>query len=78
MASPKRKGTRLRRRTAIGEGKVRKAFWLDPATLAEAQGILGTATARETVEAALELVGFVHALRIASCALEGLSLARIE
>jgi hypothetical protein len=40
------------------EGKVRKEFWLDPKTLSRAQTILGTATERETVEMALDMIAF--------------------
>jgi hypothetical protein len=40
------------------EGKVRKEFWLDPKTLRRAQTILGTATERETVEVALDMIAF--------------------
>ena len=40
------------------EGKVRKEFWLDPETLRRAQKILGTATERETVELALDMITF--------------------
>lgn len=40
------------------EGKVRKEFWLDPETLRRAQKILGTATERETVEVALDMIAF--------------------
>src|SRR4029079_5059553 len=40
------------------KGKVRKEFWLDPKTLRRAQTILGTASERETVEAALDMVAF--------------------
>jgi len=40
------------------EGKVRKEFWLDPETLRRAQTILGTATERETVETALDMIAF--------------------
>ena len=65
-------------RTAAHEGKVRKEFWLDPAMLAEAQAFLGTATERETVEAALELVAFRRDLAASVRALQGLQLRRID
>ena len=45
-------------RAAVREGKVRKEFWLDPKTLAEAQRILGVETEREAVAQALDLVVF--------------------
>lgn len=81
MASRSRKPTRPRkrvRRTAATEGKVRKEFWLDPEALAEAQAFLGTATERETVEVALELVAFRRDLSAAARALKGLRLTRID
>jgi len=70
---PKRAG-----RTAAVEGKVRKEFWLDPATLAEAQEFLGTATERETVEVALELVAFRRDLAAGARALKGMALSRVD
>lgn len=45
-------------RRSTREGKVRKEFWLDPKTLRRAQTILGTATERETVELALDMIAF--------------------
>jgi Arc/MetJ family transcription regulator len=65
-------------RTASREGKVRKEFWLDPALLREAQAYLGTATERETVELALDLVAFRKELSQGARALRGLSLSRID
>ena len=65
-------------RTAAGEGKVRKEFWLDPDALAEAQAFLGTATERETVEVALELVAFRRDLAEGARALKGLALTRLD
>lgn len=79
--SSSRKVTRARKRvgrSAVGEGKVRKEFWLDPDALAEAQAFLGTATERETVEVALELVAFRRDLAAAVRALKGLRLTRID
>lgn len=81
MASTSRKPARARKnvgRTAVVEGKVRKEFWLDPEALAEAQEFLGTATERETVEVALELVSFRRDLSTAARALKGLRLTRID
>jgi hypothetical protein len=81
MAGAARKTVRSRKptgRAAAGEGKVRKEFWLDPETLAEAQAFLGTATERETVEVALELVAFRRDLAAGVRALRGLTLARID
>jgi hypothetical protein len=50
------------------EGKVRKEFWLDPKILRRAQTILGTATERETVEMALDMIAFrrelLHGIRV--------------
>jgi Arc/MetJ family transcription regulator len=80
-SSSARKVTRARKRvgrTAVGEGKVRKEFWLDPEALAEAQAFLGTATERETVEVALELVAFRRDLAAAAQALKGLKLRRLD
>ena len=70
---PKRVG-----RTAAVEGKVRKEFWLDPTALAEAQAFLGTATERETVEVALELVAFRRDLAAGARALKGMALSRVD
>ena len=62
MATTPRKAPRAKvtsaGRSALTEGKVRKEFWLDPATLVKAQAFLGTETERETVEVALGLVAF--------------------
>jgi Arc/MetJ family transcription regulator len=76
-----RKSARPRKgpaRTAVSEGKVRKEFWLDPDTLAEAQTFLGTTSERETVEVALELVAFRRDLAAGVRALRGLPLTRID
>jgi Arc/MetJ family transcription regulator len=54
----KRLAPNLPERRLTREGKVRKEFWLDPETLRLAQKILGTATERETVEAALDMIAF--------------------
>lgn len=81
VAPGSRKPTRARKRvgrTAAVEGKVRKEFWLDPEALAEAQAFLGTATERETVEVALELVAFRRDLSAGVRALKGLRLHRID
>ena len=40
------------------EGKGRRELWLDTKTLHRAQSILGTATERETVEVALDMIAF--------------------
>jgi hypothetical protein len=60
------------------EGKVRKEFWLDPETLRRAQRILGTATERETVEAALDMVAFRRELLDGTRALSGLQIDSIR
>jgi hypothetical protein len=60
------------------EGKVRKEFWLDPKTLHLAQVILGTATERETVEAALDMVAFRRELLDGTRALSGLQIDSIR
>jgi Arc/MetJ family transcription regulator len=82
MPSSTRKGKKPRsktpRRRAEREGKVRKEFWLDPDALAAAQEFLGTATERETVEAALDLVGFRRELAASVTALAGLRLSRLD
>ena len=60
------------------EGKVRKEFWLDPQTLRRAQTILGTATERETVEAALDMVAFRRELLDGTRVLSGLQIDPIR
>ncbi|MDZ4259453.1 MAG: hypothetical protein U0974_00260 [Gemmatimonadales bacterium] len=60
------------------KGKVRKEFWLNPKLLKEAQGLLGAATERETVEMALDLVAFRRELSAGAEALAGLKLRRID
>ncbi|HEX3531048.1 MAG TPA: hypothetical protein VH988_28635 [Thermoanaerobaculia bacterium] len=60
------------------EGKVRKEFWLDPKTLRRAQTILGTATERETVEAALDMVAFRRELLDGTRALSGLQIDSVR
>jgi Arc/MetJ family transcription regulator len=81
MPGTYRKVARRRKRAgraAIAEGKVRKEFWLDPDALAEAQAFLGTASERETVEVALELVAFRRDLAAGARALRDLALARLD
>lgn len=81
MPSASRKSARPRKRagrTAAVEGKVRKEFWLDPDALAEAQAFLGTATERETVEVALQLVAFRRDLAAGARALRGMTLTRLD
>jgi hypothetical protein len=51
---------------------------LDPDALAEAQAFLGTATERETVEVALELVAFRRDLAAGARALKGMPLTRLD
>jgi Arc/MetJ family transcription regulator len=67
-----------RGRRAAREGKVRKEFWLDPELLAEAQDVLGTATERETVEVALDLVAFRGELAAGARAHPDMKLRRID
>ena len=55
-------------------GKVRKQFWLDPETLQRAQKILSTATERETVEMALDMIVFRQELLDGARALSGLEI----
>lgn len=66
------------RRPAGRRGKVRKEFWLDPKALRRAQTLLGTATERETVERALDIVAFRAELAEGVLALGGLELDRRE
>lgn len=56
------------------ERRVRKEFWLDPETLHRAQRILGTATDRETVEVALDMIAFRQELHEGAKALTGLQI----
>jgi Arc/MetJ family transcription regulator len=60
------------------QGKVRKEFWLDPKTLRRAQRILGTATERETVEVALDMIAFRRELLDGAQALAGLQIDPIQ
>jgi hypothetical protein len=60
------------------KGKVRKEFWLSPRLLRDAQSILGTATERETVEVALDLVAFRRELVAGAKGLASLRLRRID
>ena len=60
------------------EGKVRKEFWLDPETLRRAQTILGTATERETVEVALDMIAFRRELIDGTRALAGIQIDTIR
>jgi hypothetical protein len=62
------------KRPAGRRGKVRKEFWLDPKALRRAQAVLGTATERETVERALDIVTFRAELQEGAAALAGLRL----
>lgn len=68
--------TTSRYRSPSRKGKVRKEFWLDPAALRQAKAILGTATERDTVELALDLVAFRQEVLAGVRALGGLKLAR--
>jgi hypothetical protein len=60
------------------KGKVRKAFWLDPKTLRRAQKILGTATEREPVEVALDMIAFRWELLAGTRMLSGLRIDSIR
>ena len=66
------------RRLSTREGKVRKEFWLDPETLQRAQKILGTATERETVEMALDMIAFRRELLDGTRALSDLKIDPIR
>ncbi|MEO7085869.1 MAG: hypothetical protein ABI442_16810 [Gemmatimonadaceae bacterium] len=74
---PARAKPKLGRR-AVPAGKVRKEFWLDPTVLAEAQAFLGTATERETVEVALDLVTFRRELVAGVRALRGIRFTPLD
>ena len=78
VRKPRGKAASTTARRAASEGKVRKEFWLDPKVLADAQAFLGTASERETVEAALDLVGFRKELATGSRALRGMRLRRLD
>lgn len=60
------------------EGKVRKELWLDPKALRRAKKILGTATERETVEVALDMIAFRRELLDGTRALFGLQIDPIR
>jgi hypothetical protein len=57
-----------------GSTKVPKTYRLTPAKLAAAQKILGTSTATETIETALDMVVFRQELLDGTRALFGLSI----
>src|SRR6266566_6015843 len=80
-SSNRRRSARTRVTTAgpraARVGKVRKAFWLDPRLLDEARASLGASSERETVEIALDLVGFRKELSQGARALRRLKLSRI-
>jgi hypothetical protein len=64
-----------RTRTArVAERKVPKTYRLNPNKVAAAQRILGTPTATETIEAALDLVVFRRELVEGTQALRGVEL----
>ena len=72
-SSPPRTFTRGARK-----GKVRKDFWLDPTLLRVAKEELGTATEREAVEMALDLVIFRKELAAGARRLVGLGIASLD
>jgi len=80
MALPLKKAPAKRsaERRPTREGKVRKEFWLDPETLRRAQTILGTATERETVEVALDMIAFRRELLDGTRALAGIRIDPIR
>lgn len=71
-------GSKAPARRPNREGKVRKEFWLDPETLHRAQKILGTATERETVEVALDMIAFRRELLDGTRALSELKIDSIR
>ncbi|MFL6199889.1 MAG: hypothetical protein ACJ76J_11975 [Thermoanaerobaculia bacterium] len=70
--------TKTSERRSTREGKVRKELWLDPEALRRAQKILGTATDRETVEMALDMIAFRRELLDGTQALSGLEIDSIR
>ncbi len=59
-------------------GKVRKAFWLDPVLLDDARKTLGASSERAAVEMALDLVGFRKELTDSAPALRRLAISRLD
>lgn len=59
---------------AAAEPKVSKTYRLRPAALAAAQKVLGTATATETIETALDMVVFRQELLDGTRALFGMAI----
>jgi Arc/MetJ family transcription regulator len=80
MAIPVKKATAKEpaERRPTREGKVRKELWLDPEILGRAQSILGTATERETVEVALDMIAFRRELLDGTRALAGIRIDPIR
>jgi hypothetical protein len=66
--------SRTRATPTSGGTKVSKTFRLTPAKLAAAQKILGTSTATETIETALDMVVFRQELLDGTRALFGLTI----
>ncbi len=66
--------SRSRSAARTGDTKVSKTFRLAPGKLAAAQKILGTATATETIETALDMVVFRQELLDGTRALFGLTI----
>jgi hypothetical protein len=62
------------RTTRLAERKVPKTYRLNPSKIAAAQRILGTPTATETIEAALDTVVFRHELVAGTRAMQGVEL----
>jgi hypothetical protein len=63
------------KRPRFGDRKVPKTYRLSPNKVAAAQRILGTPTATETIEAALDMVVFREELIAGTRAMLGLELA---
>jgi hypothetical protein len=63
-----------RRSARVAERKVPKTYRLNPNKVAAAQRILGTPTATETIEAALDMVVFRQELVEGTRALRGVKL----
>ncbi len=66
------------RASRVAERKVPKTYRLNPNKVAAAQRILGTPTATETIEAALDMVVFRQELVAGTRALRGVELSSPE
>lgn len=67
--------SKAKRHADRGERKVPKTFRLTPSKLSAAQRVLGTETATEAIETALDLVVFRHELVAGTRAMLGAAIA---